>query len=67
MSWSHASQLAIALLLILGSAYTFWPRKRNRRVRVWREADYSEQRARAIEWLGDDYLLAKPINRRVTI
>ena len=26
--------------------------------------DYSAARARAIEWLGDRYLLAKPINRR---
>lgn len=26
--------------------------------------DYSAARAKAIEWLGDDYLLAKPINRR---
>ena len=24
--------------------------------------DYSEARARAIKWLGDRYLLAKPIN-----
>lgn len=26
--------------------------------------DYSAARAKAIEWLGDRYLLAKPINRR---
>jgi hypothetical protein len=25
--------------------------------------DYSAARARAIEWLGDRYLLAKPVNR----
>ncbi|MGA7540646.1 MAG: hypothetical protein WBW93_17955 [Steroidobacteraceae bacterium] len=25
--------------------------------------DYSAARAKAIEWLGDRYLLAKPINR----
>ncbi|HUA27176.1 MAG TPA: hypothetical protein VMA54_23810 [Steroidobacteraceae bacterium] len=25
--------------------------------------DYSAARARAIEWLGDRYLLARPINR----
>jgi hypothetical protein len=31
--------------------------------RAWL-ADYSEARARAIEWLGDRYLLARPINRR---
>lgn len=26
--------------------------------------DYSAARAKAIEWLGDRYLLAKPINRK---
>lgn len=25
--------------------------------------DYSAARARAIEWLGDRYLLARPVNR----
>lgn len=29
--------------------------------RAW-VVDYSEARARAIKWLGDRYLLAKPIN-----
>lgn len=33
------------------------------RARSWL-VDYSAARARAIEWLGDRYLLAKPINRR---
>jgi hypothetical protein len=28
-----------------------------------RVVDYSAARAKAIEWLGDRYLLAKPINR----
>jgi hypothetical protein len=31
--------------------------------RAWL-VDYSAARSRAIEWLGDRYLLAKPINRR---
>lgn len=31
--------------------------------RAW-VVDYSAARAKAIEWLGDDYLLARPINRR---
>lgn len=35
------------------------------RVRSW-IVDYSAARARAIEWLGDRYLLAKPINRSST-
>lgn len=33
------------------------------RARSW-VVDYSAARARAIEWLGDRYLLAKSINRR---
>lgn len=32
------------------------------RARSW-IVDYSAARARAIEWLGDRYLLAKPVNR----
>lgn len=34
------------------------------RARSW-VVDYSSARARAIEWLGDRYLLAKPVNRRL--
>jgi hypothetical protein len=33
----------------------------NQRARSW-VVDYSAARARAIEWLGDRYLLAKPLN-----
>ena len=33
------------------------------RWRAWL-VDYTHARARAIEWLGDRYLLATPINRR---
>lgn len=33
--------------------------------RAW-IVDYSEARARAIKWLGDRYLLAKPINASET-
>ena len=28
--------------------------------------DYSAARAKAIEWLGDRYLLAKPVNRKTS-
>jgi len=31
--------------------------------RTW-TVDYSAARAQAIRWLGDRYLLAKPINRK---
>jgi len=34
------------------------------RVRSW-IVDYSAARAKAMEWLGDRYLLARPINRRL--
>jgi hypothetical protein len=33
------------------------------RARSWL-VDYSAARAKAIEWLGDRYLVARPINRR---
>lgn len=33
----------------------------NEIARTW-TVDYSAARARAIQWLGDRYLLAKPIN-----
>ncbi|MDE2462383.1 MAG: hypothetical protein KGO02_01520 [Alphaproteobacteria bacterium] len=33
------------------------------RMRAW-VVDYSEARAKAIAWLGDRYLLARPIKRR---
>jgi hypothetical protein len=33
------------------------------RARAW-AVDYSAARARAISWLGDRYLLARPINGR---
>jgi len=32
------------------------------RARSW-VVDYSAARAKAIEWLGDRYLLARPVNR----
>ena len=37
-----------------------WPAN-NHRAQSW-VVDYSAARARAIEWLGDRYLLAKPVN-----
>lgn len=66
MSWSHATMLTLSVLIVLGAAICFRPKKRNRRVRAARPhvvADYSAKRARALQQLGDDYLLARPINR----
>jgi hypothetical protein len=37
------------------------PTTQSERAREW-IVDYSAARARAIRWLGDRYLLAKPIN-----
>jgi len=37
------------------------PRTYGAEVETW-VVDYSAARARAIEWLGDRYLLARPIN-----
>jgi hypothetical protein len=37
------------------------PRSHAQEVETW-VVDYSAARARAIKWLGDRYLLAKPIN-----
>ena len=40
---------------------------RSEAIRALRESwrvDYSAARARALSWLGDRYLLARPINRR---
>jgi hypothetical protein len=37
------------------------PRTRGEEVESW-VVDYSAARARAIKWLGDRYLLARPIN-----
>jgi len=41
------------------------PSDHDERIRSW-IVDYSGARAKAIEWLGDRYLLAKPINRSRT-
>jgi hypothetical protein len=38
--------------------------KRNKELIPAWVADYDAARAQAIRWLGDRYLLAKPINRR---
>jgi hypothetical protein len=37
------------------------PRTHREQVETW-VVDYSAARARAIKWLGDRYLLARPIN-----
>lgn len=37
--------------------------ERKNEIRSLPTANYSSAMARAVEWLGDRYLLAKPINR----
>jgi hypothetical protein len=39
--------------------------KQERTLQAMPESNYGSAVARAIEWLGDRYLLAKPINTRV--
>lgn len=58
--------LCVTLLAFLAVGCVFVRPKRRGASRVKRPhhvVDYSHARAKAIEWLGDDYLLAKPINR----
>lgn len=69
-SWQPALIVALLLVIAFGAWLVFRPRKRNRRVQrpVRQPAQvidfYVEKRAAMIDWLGDDYLLAKPINQR---
>jgi hypothetical protein len=37
---------------------------RNHALRTWPVTNYKSALARAVEWLGDRYLLARPINLR---
>jgi hypothetical protein len=67
-SWQHALQGALLLSIIVGALIAFRPKKRNRRVKrkEWPVADYSHQYRAKREWLGERFLLAKPINRRAS-
>jgi hypothetical protein len=66
MSWQPALILTLLVCIATGSAICFRPKKRNRRVKrkEWPVADYSHQYRAKREWLGERFLLAKPINRR---
>ena len=66
-TWQTVLIVTLLLALIAGSL-TLRPKKRGaRRVKSEqpkpRVADYSAAREKAIAWLGDRYLLARPINR----
>lgn len=70
LSFSQGAIVIIGAVVILGSLWcprALRPRPQATPVRrrVPYVVDYSAARAKAIEWLGDDYLLAKPVNRRV--
>lgn len=67
-SWQTVSILALLACIAAGSAICFRPKKRNRRVKrkEWPLADYSHQYRAKREWLGERFLLAKPINRRAS-
>lgn len=68
LSWSHAALVLLAVLLIVGSLWCLIvarPRPARER-RYWPLVDYAAARERQIAWLGERYLLAKPINRRAS-
>lgn len=53
---------ARALSLLFEEVFAMQRTNDGEKWRAWL-VDYSAARARAIEWLGDRYLLARPINR----
>lgn len=65
-TWQHVLEVALIAFLAVG-VIVLWPKKRGATRKRLKNScplvDYSAARAKAIEWLGDDYLLAKPINR----
>jgi hypothetical protein len=72
MTWQHILEIycAVWILIIAGvlaspgiRASAARRRRRNRIIRV-AERDYSAARQKALQQLGDKYLLANPLNRR---
>ena len=70
LDWPHAAfwMLAVVILLfalawLLGKCLAI--NEEPPEPRSYPLADYSAQYREKVEWLGDDFLLAKPINRRV--
>lgn len=68
LSWSHAALIALLVLIILAAlgsllgkcmAINDLPPS----PRLYPLADYSAQYEQKRDWLGDRFLLAKPINR----
>lgn len=70
LSWSRASLLLLAIALLLG--FLFWRRASKPRPMATPThprpyvVDYSLQYRQKVEWLGDRFLLAKSINRKIT-
>lgn len=61
-TWSHAALVTLLLLIAAGSL-ALRPKKRGASRVKHHLVDYSAAREKAIAWLGDKYLLARPINR----
>lgn len=71
LSYSQAAMVALSVVIAIailvaaivshrvGAAI-----ERDLDVTPWPVIDYSAQRQKQIDWLGDRWLLAKPINRR---
>ena len=66
MTWQHALILTLLAFVAVSAAICFRPKKRNRKVKEWPLADYSHKYRVKREFLGDRFLLAKPINRRAS-
>lgn len=71
LSWAHVTMLALVVLLastalgllIANACSINQPRQAPRR--SWSTRDYSKEYQEKVDWLGDDFLCAKPVNRRV--
>jgi len=68
LSWSHAALVAGAILLICGTVAVLVRVALTERSvpprRPLPTVDYSHEYQKKVDWLGDRYSLAKPINRR---
>ena len=70
--WTDVAFWALIIAIIVGFGVVIWSqrnefRPRKRKVsREWVLTDYSHQYRAKREFLGDRYLLAKPINRRAS-
>jgi hypothetical protein len=70
LSWSHATFVLVAILLAIvvlwyAFASLIESATNDPRPRAYPLADYSAAYQRQRDWLGDRWLLARPVNRRL--